>query len=191
MNIQTPPSPVEIETALGLDRRSRRRRSFGRVLWLAVVALAVAGLGWWLYQTQSQTSAMVYETAPAARADLVVTVTATGKIQPITQVDVSSELSGVVRTVRVDDNSEVKRGDVLAELDTTRLKAQLQREEANVAAAKAKLADAMATMEQRELAFNRLSALNKKGISAGQDFDTARADRDPDGLGKDSHYLSH
>ena len=70
---------------------------------------------------------MTYETAPAARQTLVVKVQATGNIQPTTEVEVSSERSGVIRTVNVKANSLVKKGDVLAELDTERLEAELAR----------------------------------------------------------------
>jgi HlyD family secretion protein len=110
-----------------------------RILWLSAIAASVAGALWWYVEVQSQTSVVSYETVPAVRADLVVTVTATGKIQPTTQVDVSSELSGVVRGVNVDNNSLVKKGDVLAELDTGRLKAQLDRAAATVASAEARI----------------------------------------------------
>ncbi len=175
MNIQNLPNPSEIEAVLGLDGRSLRRKWFRRFAWLAVVAAAAVGLAWWYLQVQSQTAITTYETAPAARADLTVTVTATGKIQPTTQVDVSSELSGVVRSVNVDNNSLVKRGDVLAELDTSRLMAQLARAEATVASAVARVADARATMAEREQSLARIETLNKKGISAGQDLDAARA----------------
>lgn len=175
MNIQNLPNPSEIEAVLGLDGRSLRRKWLGRFAWLAIAAAAVMAIAWWYLQVQAQTTVTTYETVPAARADLIVTVTATGKIQPTTQVDVSSELSGVVRSVNVDNNSLVKRGDVLAELDTSRLMAQLVRAEATVASAKARVADARATMAEREQSLARVETLNKKGISTGQDLDAARA----------------
>ena len=78
--------------------------------------------------------AMTYETAPLETKTIVVEVQATGNIQPTTEVEVSSERSGVIRTVNVKANSVVKQGDVLAELDTERLQAELARGKAAIAA---------------------------------------------------------
>jgi HlyD family secretion protein len=175
MNVQILPHQDEIEAVLGLDRRSRRRKWVGRSLWLLLLSVATAGAVWWYLQSRNEASAVTYETEPALRTDLVVTVTATGKIMPTTQVDVSSELSGVVRIVNVDANSVVKKGDVLAELDTERLKAQMDRAKATLAAAEARIADARATLAEREQALERARTLRKKGISAVQDMDTAKA----------------
>ncbi|TJW21499.1 MAG: biotin/lipoyl-binding protein, partial [Mesorhizobium sp.] len=70
-----------------------------------------------------------------AVADLTVEVSATGTLQPLTQVDISSELSGVVRSVAVNENQQVKKGDVLAALDTAKLEVQIERAEASAKAA--------------------------------------------------------
>ncbi len=175
MNIQTLPDPREIEAALGLDRRSRGRKRAKQVLWLLLLAALALGIGWYLWQRAAQPVAMSYDTSPATTADLVITVTATGKIQPTTQVDVSSEMSGIIRRVTVDSNSQVKKGDVLAELDTVRVEAQLARARAVVQSANAKVADARATLAERKLALARAETLRQKGVSAGQDLDTARA----------------
>jgi HlyD family secretion protein len=108
--------------------------------------LLIVGSYLWYQNSQTVSNAIAYETSPAKRADLTVTVTATGTIQPTTQIDVSSEMSGVVRAVNVDNNSLIKKGDVLAELDSDRFKAQLRSLQASVGSAKAKLADTQATL---------------------------------------------
>lgn len=177
MNIQTLPNPEDIEAVLGLDRQGRRRIWMKRGVWLAVAA-AVLMLGWWFWQAQTETAAIAYETAPVTRADLIIAVTATGKIQPTTEVDVSSEMSGVVRSVNAATNSPVKRGDVLAELDTERAKAQLDRAAASLTAAQARIADARATLAEKVLALTRAETLRQKGISAAQELDQARAAHD-------------
>lgn len=119
-----------------------------------------------------------YVTAAATRGALTVIVTATGSVQPTKKVDVSSELSGTVRTVLVDYNSLVKAGQLLAELDTDKLKATVASSRARLAATKAKVADAEATVleKQRDLARKRLLA-DKKVVSA-QDLDLAQASHD-------------
>lgn len=175
MNIQSPPSPAEIEAILGIDTKSRRRKRRKRVLWAIVLALLVAGAGWWLFVAGSGGPQMTFETTPAARKTLVVRVQATGNIQPTTEVEVSSERSGVIRSVNVKANSTVKKGDVLAELDTERLEAELVRVKASLAAAEARLADAKATALERQLLLQRAERLSKQGIASTQDLDTARA----------------
>jgi HlyD family secretion protein len=175
MNVQNLPAPEDIEAVLGLDRRSSRRRWLKRAIWSLVLSALLAAAGWYAFSVSRTSQTIIHETKPTARLDLTVTVTATGTLQPTTQVDVSSEMSGVIRSVNVDNNSEVKRGDVLAELDAVRLNAQLTRAEATLAATEARLLDAKATLEERRIAMRRAETLQKKGISAAQELDTAKA----------------
>lgn len=152
MNIQNLPDKQEIETVLGLGPQAQAKRWAMRGIWLAVLALAIAGSYLWYQSSQTTANAVTYETSPARRDDLTVTVTATGTIQPTTQIDVSSEMSGVVRSVNVDNNSLIKKGDVLAELDSERFRGQLKSLQASVESARAKLADTQATLKASELA---------------------------------------
>ena len=175
MNIQTPPGPSEIEAILGLDARSRRKTWGRRVVWLVLLALVLAGAAWWMQGGQSGSPLVSYDMAQAMRKTLIIRVQATGNIQPTTEVEVSSERSGVIRTVNVKANSLVKKGDVLAELDTERLEAELARDKASLAAAQARLADAKATLLEKQMAFKRSERLSSQGISSTQDLDTARA----------------
>ena len=178
MDMQNAPAPAEIEKALGLDQRSRVGRWTRRLVWLAVILAVVAGGAWWYLSAGSQTAAITYQTEKVQRTDLVVRVQATGNIQPTTQVDVSSEMSGVIRVVEVRNNSLVKKGEVLAALDAVRIEAQLARARAQLAAAEARLADARATLKERKLALERSESLSRKGISATQDLESARAATD-------------
>ncbi len=178
MNIQRPIDPAEIEAAIGLDSRAKTRRWSRRFAYFLIAGVALGGIAYWYWSPASATAGFVYDTAPAASNPLTVTVTATGTVQPTTQVDVSSEISGVVRAVNVDNNSLVRKGDVLAALDVKRLNAQLARARATLAANEAKLADARATLAQRSLAYERQAALSKKGFAATQALDDAVAARD-------------
>ncbi|MFN4141932.1 efflux RND transporter periplasmic adaptor subunit [Aestuariivirga sp.] len=175
MNVQTPPGPAEIEAVLGLDTRSRRKLWRRRLVWLALVLLLAAGGLWWILQADSGSTTVSYDTASVGRKTLVVQVQATGNVQPTTEVEVSSERSGVIRSVNVKANSQVRKGDVLAQLDTERLEAELARVKASLAAAEARLADAKATLTERQIAFKRSERLSRQGISSTQDLDTARA----------------
>jgi HlyD family secretion protein len=177
MNMQSQITPEDITEALGMDSGARTRR-WARRLGYAAAALLLIGLaGYWYYSSGATANTVAYDTTPAVQTPLTVTVTATGTIQPTTQVDVSSEISGVIRTVNVDANSIVKKGDVLAALDVKRLSAQLARAQASLAASEAKLADAKASLNQKELVLDRQTALTKKGFAATQALDDAVAAR--------------
>ena len=178
MNMQAPINPEDITAALGLDPRARARQRARRLAYGAVAVLMLGAVGYWYYSSNATASTVTYDTAPIVQTPLTVTVTATGTVQPTTQVDVSSEISGVIRTVNVDANSLVKKGDVLAALDIKRLEAQLGRAKATLASSEAKLLDAKATYEQRRLAYERQVTLAKKGFAANQDLDSALATRD-------------
>ena len=111
------------ELALGLGRHGRKGKRFRRWL-LAFMALALLGAAAYGSTLLGQSSARpAYRTVAAEPGDITVEVSATGTLQPLIQVDISSELSGVMRSVSVEENQRVAKGDVLAELDTVRLAA--------------------------------------------------------------------
>src|SRR5512147_3319007 len=87
------------ETLLGAAG-SRRRKLVLAAAAIVVVALAAAGYAAWRSGTSGP--APQYRTEPAARGNLVVTVSATGSLQPTNKVDIGSELSGTVESVYVD-----------------------------------------------------------------------------------------
>jgi HlyD family secretion protein len=172
------PAGIGIEESLGLDAKGRgreRRRKW--TVWGAAVLLAAAGIGVWQWVDQAPAK-MVYTTAPVETRDLTIKVSATGTLQPLTQVDVSSELSGVVRSVAVDENQQVKKGDVLAVLDKSRILAQIDGAKASVLAAEAQVEQAETTLTDSERTLDRTQQLAAKGMAAKQALDTATADRD-------------
>lgn len=149
-----------------LDRRRRGRRW----LWplLVAVLLACGGLLW--ASRQGAEPGLAYVTEPAVRGGLVVTVMATGTVQPTTQVEVSSELSGTLAAVEVDYNDEVAVGQPLARLDDTRLKAQVANAEASLEAAEGRLEQARATAREAAENYRSRSALDQRGVAAHLDL---------------------
>ena len=166
------------KAALGLDQKGRRgKRGRGWLYALAAVLLAAgASYGYTLYGQSA--ARIVHTTVPAEIGDITVEVSATGTLQPLTQVDISSELSGVMRSVSVEENQRVKKGDVLAELDTVRLAAQIERAEASAQAAEAKVAESRTTLKETEQTLARTGQLSKRGMATDQAFETATAARD-------------
>lgn len=146
-----------------------------RARWgLRVFGLAfVAGLAYGAYVWSSHGTTVSYTTSQLKPGDLTVIVTATGSVEPTVQVDVSSEQSGTVREVLVDYNSEVKKGDVLARLDTDKLSADLKAKQAALASARASVSRAQADEQSAKAKLDRLTTLVTSRVSTQQDLDTA------------------
>ncbi|MCW5774579.1 MAG: efflux RND transporter periplasmic adaptor subunit [Rhodospirillaceae bacterium] len=166
---------TKTRAVLGLGDGDARPRPWRRRLAWGIAGVAIL-LGAYLYFFNGdETGARSYVTQPVSRGNLTVVVTATGSVQPVNKVDVSSELSGTVRRVLVDYNSVVKVGQTLAELDTDKLKATVDSSRAKLAQAQAKVAEAQATVEEKLLDFNRKKTLVAKQATSQQDLDAAKA----------------
>jgi len=148
-------------------------------VWAAVVlVLMVAGGTWWWIARKAENSKPSYSTQAATRGNLTLTVTANGTIQPTRSINIGSELSGTVLKVNVDVNDKVKKGDVLLELDTAKLRDQILRSGASLAAAKAKVAQTAATIKEATAAMSRLdavAALSGGKVPAKSELDSGRA----------------
>ncbi len=171
-----PISKEDITAALELDAGSAGG-FWGRWRWsiaaIAVAALVLAGLV--LSGVGNQGGAVRYVTEKARRGDLTVVVTATGSVQPTNQVDVSSELSGIIRKVFVDYNSKVTVNQPLAELDTDKLKATVDNSRAKLAAARAHVVEAEATIKEAKLDYERKKALAARNVTSARDLEVAQA----------------
>ncbi|MCF6368615.1 efflux RND transporter periplasmic adaptor subunit [Rhizobium halophilum] len=165
-------APVpDLAAILASQGRKPRAR---RLSWvLALVLLVGGGIGGYVYIRESGPS-YTYTTRPIERGNLQVIVTATGSVQPTDQVDISSELSGTIRTVHVTYNSLVKSGDVLAELDTNKLQADVENARAQLASTRANLLKAETDVASTKLTFDRLTGLAERNITSQQDLDAAR-----------------
>lgn len=166
----------ELAAQLGLDPGAPGRRRWRRGLLAAgaaaalslVVALALRGRG----------APAPYQTEAARRGTLTVTVSATGTLEPTNEVEVGSELSGVVRSVEATYNQRIAKGQVLARIDTTKLEAQAAQHRAALAAAEAKVAEARATVEEDRVALERLEQVRERSggkVPAQADLDAAIA----------------
>lgn len=145
----------EIAHSLGAQPGQGR---LGRVLRWGALALAAAAIvvGVASWRAERAESGPQYRTEEAKRGPLVVTVSATGRLQPTNQVDIGSELSGTVERVFVDNNDRVKKGQVLARLDVSKLQDQVTRSRAALAASQAQLAQMQATAEEARANLARL-----------------------------------
>ncbi len=134
--------------------------------WVLLAVLAGALYGGWTWYKDSKENKISYVTTKAENGNLGVEVSANGTIQPVRTVSIGSELSGIVRAVNVDVNDQVKKGEVLIELDDTKLKASVERAKANLDLSKAALAEAKATFKEAKAKLNRLNEVRK--LSGGK-----------------------
>jgi HlyD family secretion protein len=146
----------------------------GPLLGLAGVVVAV---GIYL-SVRDGAGATQYVTQEVTRGELTVTVTATGNLEPRNQVDIGSELSGTIRSVHADVNDTVKAGQLLAVLDTTRLKAQALQARGSLAAAQARVLQTEASLKETRANHERLlkvRELSGNKLPSQQDMDVAEA----------------
>jgi HlyD family secretion protein len=159
---------------LAKGRRPRRRW-----LWIGLALLVLGGAGTWIWTgVILKTADVRYETEAVSRGRLVVTVTAPGSVQPTTQVDVSSELSGALAEVLVGFNDRVEVGQVLARLDDSKLADQVLTATAQLQAARASLAQAEAAAREAEVTYESQSELDKRGQSTRLKMIAAEVSRD-------------
>lgn len=158
---------------------ARARRPRRRWLWVLFILAFLGAGGAWAWIAFAQPSGPVqYETAEVTRGEIVVTVTATGSVQPTTQVDVSSELSGALARVLVDFNDRVEVGQVLAELDDGGLKDQVLTAKAQLQAAEASLKQAEAAVREAVETYASQSELDRRGQSTRLKMVAAEVARD-------------
>lgn len=160
-----------IDSAGKVGSRLKRRLVWGALVLIAVFAVIK-------FNADKNGTEVFYSTQAAEKGSLTITVTATGNLEPINQVDVGSELSGIIESVQVDYNDRVTAGQVLAKLDTSKLEAQVLKSGASLASARAKVQEAEATIIEAENEMKRLETVQQ--LSAGKavsqhDLDSAKA----------------
>ncbi len=169
----------DVAKTLGIDHTSGRGKRLKR--WFAVALLVIVGVStvmiiWWRVADKSNTTQ--YKTQEVQRGDLSVIVTATGTLQPTNEVDVGSELSGIIKSVEVDYNDRVKVNQILARLDTSKLEAQVTQSKAGLESAKAKVLQAQATVRETRSKLTQLQRvweLSNKKVPSQSELDAAEA----------------
>lgn len=174
------PDASEVAEILSRSKTSGRRSWLKKLaVWLLLLAFCAAAFYWW--QRDIPAATPQYTTQSIKRGDLRVIITATGNLAPVNQVEVGSELSGIVKNVEVDFNDLVRVGQVLARLDTSKLEAQLLQSNASLEAARAKVLQTSATVKETSQNLERLQSLlamsQGKAVSK-HDLDAARASLD-------------
>ncbi len=166
-----------------------RKRSKKFWIWLgAGIALAVLLLGIGLVRLAKGSSIDANKLAKVSRGDVARSVVATGKIQPITKVEVKSKASGIVEKLFVDINNIVHKGQLLAQLDQQEIVAEVEAQKAQLAAAQANVATYEANIEQDKVnaaapdlpmykaTLDRNMEMQREGVVSRQALDDANKD---------------
>ncbi len=130
----------------------------------AVGTLIIIITGGFFYFTRSVKTEYQWRTRPIERGDLSIVVNATGTMTPDTTVNVGTQVSGTISRIYVDYNSHVKKGQLLAVLDTTSLHQALQQAQADMRSAKAQVI-------QAKLSFQRVKKLYSRQLASESDYD--------------------
>nr|WP_321357667.1 efflux RND transporter periplasmic adaptor subunit [uncultured Draconibacterium sp.] len=132
------------------------------IIALLLVVLVSAALI--LKPSKVDVSQIDIQTAKAGKGNISTIVESTGTLEAITTVEVGTQVSGIVEELFVDYNSYVKKGQLLAKIDTTNLAAQLEQSQATLDNAKAEL-------DYQQATYNRMAPLNDKQLISQTDFD--------------------
>jgi HlyD family secretion protein len=171
---QTEPDMKEV---LNGKYSSKSHKYFKKgLLALIVIFAVILILGFLKKSTKSKN--LEFKTKAVRRGGIVVSVMATGTLEPTNNVEVGSELSGIIETVEANYNSIVKKDQVLARLNTSKLQAQVAQSKASLETAKARVLQAKATLKETESKlsqFKKVRELSNNKVPSQANFDTAEA----------------
>lgn len=155
-------------------RSEHKRVRLSRVSWSVAGLILLAAPLWWFWPSETE---LKWQTQPLDRADMVLTATATGNLQPQSEVSVGAEISGLIASVLVEENDNVRQGQVLARFETETLAVGMQQAKAGLALARASLAEAEATLDEARIEEQRTRSLVVRGTAPQATLDQAEATR--------------
>lgn len=136
-----------------------------RTLWILLLVVLL-GVGGWLLFRPAKGAGISLLTAQPSRITIVNSVTATGTVEPVTEVEVGTQVSGKISKLYVDFNDVVKAGQLIAEMDRVTLQAELQSSQAQLSSSKTEY-------EYQLKSFTRTKTLHEKELVSDQDYDEA------------------
>ena len=140
----------------------------------AVVVVAGAILGWTMLRN-NKNGLPKYRLEKLTKGDIEAVVTTSGTVNPITKVEVGSQVSGKIAKLYVDYNSQVKEGQILGELDLLQFESRVKQNEANYSSSKASLEKAKVTLANLQRQYERALSLFEKDLISFEEKDTAEA----------------
>ena len=137
-----------------------------KITLIAVAVVVVAGAGIWYFTGSPAKHKVTYATATVSKGDISNSVTATGTIEPVTEVEVGTQVSGIIDKIYVDYNSVVTKGQLIAEMDRITLQSELASQKATYDGAKAEY-------EYQQKNYTRSKGLHEKSLISDTDYEQA------------------
>jgi len=137
-----------------------------KIILIAVAVVMVAGAGIWFFAGSPAKHKVTYATVTVSKGDISNSVTATGTIEPVTEVEVGTQVSGIIDKIYVDYNSTVTKGQLIAEMDRATLQSELASQQATYDGAKAEY-------EYQKKNYERSKGLHEKSLICDTDFEQA------------------
>src|SRR5688572_27831259 len=137
----------------------------GGWIWLIVLLAIGGGLAvWWWKSKKSEEDVPELKTAAVSKGDITQAVTANGQLGAVKSVTVGSQVSGIITDIKVDFNSKVTNGQVIAQIDPSTY-------QQNITQSEAELANAKASLELAELNMGRAKELRKSELISASEYD--------------------
>lgn len=135
-----------------------------KMISIAIGIIIIAGIAFWMFGGSSQKRKVTYEKTTVSRNDISNSVTATGTIEPVTEIEVGTQVSGIVDKIYVDYNSVVHKGELIAEMDKVTLQSEL-------ASQRATYSGAQAEYEYQKKTYERNKVLHEKSLISDTDYE--------------------
>ena len=138
-----------------------------KIILIAVSIAVVAGAGFWLFGNSKAQHKVTYETAVVTRGEISESITATGTIEPVTEVEVGTQVSGIIDKIYADYNSVVTKGQLIAEMDRVTLQSE-------VASQRAAYNGAKAEYEYQQKNYERNRGLHEKQLISDTEYEESK-----------------
>lgn len=146
-----------IEETLNIGKN--KKTNYKKYIWLLIFALLLAGSLFWYLNNKAKDRELNYQTTTLEKRTITTTVLATGNMEPTNTVDVGIEVSGTISEVLVDYNERVKKGQLMARLDSVKLASKVTSYQAALAKLEANIAEATASLNQAKKEWQRVEKM--------------------------------
>ena len=145
-----------------------------KIIFITLLVLAVLFTGLHFFQIQKEKPK--FKTEKVERRTISTQVEASGVIKPVTTVNIGAQVSGQIKEIYVDYNSEVKKGQLLAQIDPSLFESQVQKAKGDLLAAQANYSQVKSVLDYQQKNYQRYQNLYKKNYVSKSDLDLAKSD---------------
>ncbi len=138
-----------------------------KIILIIIAVIVVAGAAIWIFGERKANTQITFVTTPVVKSDISNSVTATGTIEPVTEVEVGTQVSGIIDKLYADYNSVVTKGQLIAEMDKITLQSEMASAQANYDGNKAEYDYQLRNYERNQ-------ALHDKQLISDTDYELSR-----------------